>query len=94
MVPSLHQSGIKDYGLMDDKNLRGILGSKYKSYNYGLSCSKIVKQKHIADLETLVQHLQQRLKLYKDHNSMENLMEGISKYKIKEKKYNFYEETF
>ena len=86
MVPSLHQSGIKVHGLMADQNLRGVLGSKYKSYNYGSSCSQTAKQKHIADLETLTQHLQQRLRLYEDHNFMENLMESISKYKIKEEK--------
>ena len=42
--------------------------SKYKSYNYGSSCSQTAKKKHIADLETLAQHLQQRLRLYEDHN--------------------------
>ena len=67
---------------MADQNLRGVLGSEYKSHNYGSSCSQTSKQKHIVDLETLTQHLQQRLRLYEDHNSMENLMEGISKYKI------------
>ena len=89
----MHQSGIKAHGLIADKNLRGVLGSKYKSYNYGSTCSQIAKQKHIADLETLAQHLQHCLRLYEDHNSMEDLMEGIGKYKIKEEKYNFYEET-
>ena len=78
---------------MADQNLRAVLGSKYKSYNYGSSCSQTAKQKRIVDLETLAQHLQQRLRLYEDHNSMENLMEGIGKYKFKEEKYNFYEET-
>ena len=43
----------------------------------------------VVDLEILAQHLQQRLKLYEDHN----LMEGIGKYKIKVEKYNFYEKT-
>ena len=76
---------------MVDQNLRGILGSKYKSCNYGSSCSQTAKQMHIVDLETLAQHRQQRLRLYEDHNSMENLMERIGKYKIKEEKYNFYE---
>ena len=65
---------------MADQNLRGVLGSKYKSYNYGLSCSQTAKQKHIFDLETLAKHLQQRLRLYEDHNCMENLMKGIGKY--------------
>ena len=78
---------------MANQNLRGILGSKYKSYNYGSSCSQTAKKKHIANLEILAQHLQQHLRFYEDHNSMENLMEGIGKYKIKEEKYNFYEET-
>ena len=78
---------------MADQNLTYVHSYKYKSYNYGSSCSQIAKQKHIADLETLAQHLQQRLRLYEDHYSMENLMEGFGKYKIKEEKYNFYEET-
>ena len=81
---------------MADRNLRGVHGSKHKSYNYGSSCSQTSKQKHMmiyVDLDTLAQHLQQRLRIYEDHNSMENLMEGTCKYKIKEEKYDFYEET-
>ena len=52
-----------------------------------------MEEKHIADLETLAKHLEQRLRLYEDHMSMENLMECIDKYKIKEEKYDFSEET-
>ena len=78
---------------MVDQNLRGVLGYKYKSYNYGSSCSQTSKQKHIDDLETLAQYLQHHLRLYEDHNYMENLMEGIGKYKIKEENYDFCEET-
>ena len=65
---------------MVDQDLTSVLGSKHKTYNYGSSCSQTAKQKHTADLETLAQHLQQRLRLHEDHNSMKNLMEGISKY--------------
>ena len=79
----------QSHGLMADQNLRGVLDSKYN----GSSSSRSTKQKHIIDLEILVQHLQRRLRLYEDRMSMENLMEGIGKYKIKEEKYDFYEET-
>ena len=43
-------------------------------------------------MDVLTQHLQQRLRLYNDYMFMENLMEGIGKYKIEEK-YEFYEES-
>ena len=46
-------------------------------------------EKRTTDLETLAQHLQQRLRLYEDHRYMENLMEGVGKYKVKEEKYDF-----
>ena len=89
----MHQSGIRVHGLMADHNLRGVLSSKYKSYSHGSSSSRSTKQKRIIDLQILAQHLQQHLRLYEDPMSMENLMEGIGKYKIKEEKYDFYEET-
>ena len=63
------------------------------SSTHGLSRSLAMEEKHIADLEILAQHLQQRLKLDEDHMSMENLMEDISNYKINKEKYDFYEET-
>ena len=75
---------------MADQNLIGVLGSKYKSYSHG---SRSTKQKRIIDLEILAQHLQRRLRLYEDRMSIENLMKGIGKYKIKEEKYDFYKET-
>ena len=71
---------------MVDQMLKGFIGAKDKSYNHGLSCSQTGKQKHIIDLEIVAQHLQQNLKLYEDPMSMENMMEGIRKYKIKEEK--------
>ena len=55
---------------------------------------KITKQKRIIDLEILAQHLQQRLRLYKDPISMENLLEGLGKCKIKKGKDDFDERTF
>ena len=78
---------------MADQNLKGVLGSKYKSYSHGSSSSRSTKQKRIIDLEILAQHLQRHLRLYEDRMSIENLMEGMVKYKFKEEKYDFYEET-
>ena len=52
-----------------------------------------MEEKHIVDLETLSKHLEQRLRLYEDHMSMENLVEGIDMYKIKEEKYDSSKET-
>ena len=78
---------------MADQNLKGVLGSKYKSYSHGSSSSRSTKQKRIIDLEILAQHLQRCLRLYEDCMSMENLMGGIGKYKIKDEKYDFYEDT-
>ena len=75
------------------QNLRGVLGSKYKIYNHGSNISRSKKQKHIIDLEIFAQHLQRHFWLYGDHVSMENLMKGIGKDKIKEEKYDFYEEA-
>ena len=78
---------------MVDHKLKGVLGARAKISRHGLSHSQAMEEKRIADLETLAQHLQQRLRLYEYRMSMENLMEGIGKYKIKEEKYYFYEET-
>ena len=78
---------------MSDHKLNGFLGAKDKSYNHGSNFSQIAKQNHIIDLEILAQHLQKRLRLYEDPMCMENLMEGIGKYKIKEEKDDFDEET-
>ena len=89
----MHQSGIKVYGLTGDQKLKGFLGAEYKSYNHGSSCSQTAKQKRIIDLEILAQHLQQCLRLYKDTMPMENLIECIGKYKIKEEKVYFDEDT-
>ena len=80
---SPHQIGIKAHCLMADHKLKGVLGAKDKSSNHGSSSSKSTKEKHIIDLEILAQHLQQRLRLYEDRMSMENLMVGICEYKIK-----------
>ena len=83
---SLHQSGTRAYSLMANHKLKGFLFVKDKSYNYGSSCLQTSKQKHIIDLEILAQHLQQRLRLYENPMCMENLMEGVGKYKIKKEK--------
>ena len=56
------------------------------SYNHGSRCSQTAKQKRIIDLKIHAQHLQQCLRLCENPMSMENLMEGIGKYKIKEEK--------
>ena len=79
--------------MMVDHKLKGVLGIRDKSSTHGLSRSLAMEEKHIVDLEILAQHLQQCLRLYKDHMFMENLMEGIGKYNIKDEKYDFYEET-
>ena len=78
---------------MADHKLKGVLGARDKISSHGLSRSLAMEEKHIIDLETLAQHLQQRLRLYEDRMSMENLMEGIGKCKIREEKYDFDEET-
>ena len=45
-----------------------------------------MEERCITDLEILTQHLQKRLGHYKDHMSMENLLDDIGEYKMKEKK--------
>ena len=79
--------------MMGDHKLKGVLGVRDKSSTHGLSRSLAIEEKRIVYLEILAQHLQQCLRLYEDHMSTENLMEGIGKYKIKEEKYEFYEES-
>ena len=79
--------------MMTDHKLKSVLGVRDKSSTHGLSRSLAMEEKCIADLEILAQHLQQRFRLYQYHISMEKLMAGIGKYKIKEEKYDFYEET-
>ena len=64
---------------MVDQKLKGFPSAKDKSYNHGSSCSQTAKKKRIIDLEILVQHLQQHLRLYEDPMFMENLLEGIGK---------------
>ena len=78
---------------MVDHKLKGVLGTRDKISNHVLNHSLSMEEKLIANLDTFAQHLQQRLRLYEDCMSMENLMEGIAKYKIKKEKYDFYEET-
>ena len=46
---------------MVDHKLKGVLGARDKSYSHGLSRSLAMEEKHIADFETLAQHLQQCL---------------------------------
>ena len=65
--------------MMTDHKLKGVLSVRDQSSTHGLSRSLTMEEKHIVDLEILVQHLQQCLSLYEDHMSMENLMEGIGK---------------
>ena len=79
--------------MMDDHKLKGVLGIRDKSSTHGLSRSLAMEENCIVDLKILAQRLQQILRLYEYHMSMENLMEGIDKYKIKEEKYEFYEES-
>ena len=76
--------------MMVDHKLKGVLGVRDKSSTHGLCRSLAMEETRIADLEILSQHLQQRLRLYEDHMSTENLREGICKYKIEEEKYDFY----
>ena len=79
--------------MMANHKLKSVLGARDKISSHGSSRSLAMEEKRIVDLETLAQHLQQCLRLYEDHMSMENLMEeGIGKYKIEEK-YEFYEES-
>ena len=78
---------------MADHKLKGVLGARDKRSGHGLSCSLAMEEKHITDLEILAQHLRKRLGCYEDHMSMENLLEGIGEYKIKEEKYDFDAET-
>ena len=78
---------------MANHKLKGVLGAKNNSSSHGSTCSLAIEEKRIADLEILDQHLQKCLKLYEDRICMENLTEGIGKYKIKEEKYDFYEGT-
>ena len=78
--------------MMANHKLKGVLGVIDKSSTHGLSHSLAMDEKSITDLQILTQHLQQRLRLYEDYMSMENLIEGIGKYKIEEN-YEFYEES-
>ena len=71
---------------MVDHKLKGVLGARDKISSHVLNRSLAMEEKHITNLETFAQHLQQRLRLYEDQMSMENLMEGIGKYKIKKGK--------
>ena len=59
-----------------DHKLKGILGDGDKSSNHGSSSSQSPKQKRIDDLETLVQRLQHRLRIYEDPATMKTFMEG------------------
>ena len=79
--------------MMVDHKLKGILCVRDKIYTHGLNRSLAIEEKCIIDLEIFARHLQQHLRLYEDHMSIDNLMEGIGKYKIREEKYDFYEET-
>ena len=75
---------------MVDHKLKGVLGSRDKSFSHVSSHSLAMEEKLIANLETFAQHL----RLYEYHMPMENLNEGIGKYKIKEKKYDFFLRDF
>ena len=55
-----------------------MLGARDKSSSHGFSHSLAMEEEHTIDLKKLAQHLQ-HLRLYEDHMSMENLMEGINK---------------
>ena len=50
--------------MMADHKLKGILGVGDKSFNHGSSSFQSPKRKRIDDLETLVQRLQHRLRIY------------------------------
>ena len=76
MVPTLHQSGIKAQGLMDNHKLKSILGSRDKSPNHGSSGSQSPLQKHITDLESVVQRLQKQMAINDETMVTKNFVEG------------------
>ena len=57
-----------------------MLGAKDKHSSYGLTRSLAMEERCITNLEILTQHLQKRLGRYKDHMSMENLLEDIESF--------------
>ena len=67
---------------MADHKLKDVLGSRNKFCSHSSSRSLAMKEKHIACLEILAQHLQKHLRLYEDCVSMENLIKGIGEYKM------------
>ena len=70
--------------MMDYNKLKGILGVGDKSSNHSSSSSESPKQKRIDDLKTLVQRLQQRLRIYEDPVTMKTFMDIVDEYNTKE----------
>ena len=79
--------------MMGDHNQKGILGATDKSSNHGSSSSQSLKQKHIDDLETLVQRLQHRLRIYEDPTTMKTFKDGVNENNTKEEQDDMDEET-
>ena len=79
--------------MMADHKLKGILGAGDKSSNHGSSSSQSTKQKRIDDLETLVQCLQHRLRVYEDPATIKTFMDGVDGYNTKEEQDDMDEET-
>ena len=76
MIPTLHQSGIRAQGLMTDHKKKGVLGSGDKSPNHGSSGSQSPLQKHVADLESMVQCLQKQMTINDDPMVSKTFIEG------------------
>ena len=76
-----------------DQKLKGLLSARDKRSSHGLNCSLAMEEKRIDDLEILAHHLQKGLGHYEDHMFVENLLEDIGEYKIKDEKYDFDEEA-
>ena len=79
--------------MMADHKLKGILGTRDKTSNHGSSSSQSPKQKCIDDLETLVQRLQQRLRIYENPTTMKTVMDGVNENNTKEEQDDMDEET-
>ena len=79
--------------MMGDHKKKGILCAGDKSSNHGSSSLQSQKQKRIDDLETLVQRLQHRLRIYEDPATMKTFMDGVDENNTKEEQDDMDEET-
>ena len=75
---------------MVDHKLKGVLDNEGKSSSRDSSGSQSLRKKRIADLEILVQSLQNRLRFHRDPMVMEDL---VGENKIEEEHDNEEEET-